>query len=203
MRCLIVHAHPDPQSYSAALADRAVTGLTAAGHDVDTIDLYDLHAHGYDPCLSEAEHINYYTIGEAHPDPMVADHIERLTSTEALIFIYPTWWAGLPAILKGWLDRTFLPEVSFTLSGPEGNQTVRPNLTGVRRLVGITTYGSGRTEVTLLGDAGRRTIKRSVRMVCGPRCRTKWLGLNRLDTADDATRAHFLAKVETEMAGLR
>jgi putative NADPH-quinone reductase len=202
MRCLVVHAHPDPDSYSAALRQRVVSGLTTAGHDVELIDLYALHAQGYDPCLNEAEHVDYLTIGDDHPDPMVAGHIEQLRWAEALIFVYPTWWAGLPAILKGWLDRTFLPGVSFTLSGPAGKETVRPGLTNVGHVVGVTTYGSGRLEVALLGDAGRRTITRSVRLVCGRRCRTSWFGLNRLDTADDRARADFLDRVEAGLGNL-
>ena len=200
MRCLVVHAHPDPDSYSTALRTRAVAGLTAGGHEVEVIDLYGI---GYDPCLTEAEHVDYFTIGADHPDPVVAAHIEQLLRAEALVFVYPTWWSGLPAILKGWLDRTFLPGVSFVLAGPEGREVVRPNLTSVRRLVGITTYGSKRLDVTVLGDAGRRTIARSVRLVCAPRCRTTWLGLNQLDTAEETTRLDFLDRVEATMADLR
>lgn len=200
MRCLVVHAHPDPASFSTALRERAVTGLERAGHQVDVIDLY---GEGYRPCLSEAEHIGYETIGADHPDPVVRAHIELVLAAEALIFVYPTWWSGVPAIMKGWLERTFLPGVSFTLTpGDDGKAVVKPNLQQVRRVVGITTYGSKRLEVRLLGDGGRRTVTRTVRVLCHPRCRTSWLGMHSLDTSSDEARAAFLDRVESTMGGL-
>ena len=201
MRCLVVHAHPDPDSFSTALRERAVESLTEAGHHVDVIDLYRL---GFDPCLTEQEHVDYFSIGADHPDPMVAGHIDQLLAADMLVFVYPTWWSGLPAIMKGWLDRTLLPGVAFTLTaGADGNEVVRPNLTNVRRLVGITTYGSSRAQVRLLGDAGRRTVTRTVRLVCAKRCRSKWLGLHRLDTLTPEEREAFLERVGTTLGAMR
>jgi len=200
MRCLVVHAHPDPESYSAALRDRAVAALTGSGHHVDVLDLY---ATGFDPNLSRAEHERYDTIAADHPDPVVTAHIQAVRAADTLVFVYPTWWSGLPAMLKGWLDRTLLPGVAFTLSGePGGPKVVTPALDNITRLVGITTYGSGRTEVRLLGDAGRRTVTRTVRLVCARRCRTTWLGLHRLDTSTDGQRARFLDRVDATLRGL-
>lgn len=196
-RCLVVHAHPNPESFNTAVRDRAVETLETAGHTVDLIDLYAI---GYRPCMSEREHLDYYTDGTAHPDPVVANHIERLLAAEALIFIYPTWWSGLPAILKGWLDRTLLPEVAFTLEpGPDHRAVVSPNLHNITRLIGITTYGSKRLEVQLLGDAGRRTVTRTVRLVCARRCKSTWLALHQLDTRTETERVAFLDRVEAEL----
>ncbi len=202
MNCLVIHAHPDPESFNTAIRERAVAALERAGHQVDVIDLYGT---GYDPAMSEREHVDYYTNGLDHPDATVAEHIEQLTRAQMLVFIYPTWWSGLPAIMKGWLDRTFLPEVAFTLGDPSADSAdakaeVRPNLTNGTRLVGITTYGSKRSDVALLGDAGRRTVTRTVRLVCAKRCRTTWLGLHQLDTTTAETRAAFLDRVEAKLA---
>jgi putative NADPH-quinone reductase len=203
---LVVHAHPDPDSFSAALRARAEAGLTRAGHQVTVLDLYRL---GYNPTLSAEELRSYESLGgptgATHPDPMVADHLELLGQAQALVFVYPTWWQGLPAMLKGWLDRTLLPGVAFTLdrSDPSAPVKVRPGLTNVRRLVGITTYGSGPLEVRLLGDGGRRTVTRSVRLLCHRRCRTTWLGLHRLDTVGPDRRAAFLDQVDDAMSALR
>ncbi len=213
-RCLVVHAHPDPDSFSAAVRDRAVAALRRADNEVELIDLYRPR---YQPAMTEAEHVGYYDIGRDHPDPMAAAHIEAIQKADTLVFIYPTWWAGLPAVMKGWLDRTLLPDVAFTLSGAPAEGTgsgdndgdeqpsgaVTPALTNITRIVGITTYGSGRGEVLLLGDAGRRTITRTVRLVCSRRCRTTWLGLHRLDTATAEQRAQFLERVDTKLGTLR
>lgn len=195
--CLVVHAHPDPESFSTAIRERAVATLQQAGHQVEVIDLYGI---GYQPSMSEQEHIDYYTNGAAHPDPVVADHIESLQRADLIIFIYPTWWSGIPAILKGWLDRTLLPDVAFTLTpGADGKAAVAPNLTNIRRLIGITTYGSKRSDVALLGDAGRRTIARTVRLVCAKRSRTTWIGLHQLDTRSTEERVEFLNHIETKL----
>ena len=53
------------------------------------------------------------------------------------MFVYPTWWSGLPAILKGWLERVMVPGVGFTFDSRTGK--VKPGLTHVRRIVGIST----------------------------------------------------------------
>lgn len=207
MRCLVVHAHPDPRSFSGELCRRTVAGLTTAGHEIDVIDLY---GDDYDPCMTADEHERYLRIGAdggaGHPDAVVRDHIERLQVADALVFVYPTWWSGLPAIMKGWLERTLLPGVAFTLTpaaaGVGGRTTVRANLGRVRRLIGVTTYGSRRLDVVALGDGGRRTISRTVRVLCHRRCRTAWLGLHSLDTASEQERMDFLDRVESTMAGL-
>ena len=184
-----MHAHPDPDSYSTALRTRAVAALEAAGNEVEIIDLYGI---GFDPNLSSSEHEGYDTIAADHPDPVVAAHIEAVRAAHALVFI-----------LKGWLDRTLLPGVAFTLSpGGDGSTRVTPALDNITRLVGITTYGSGRADVLLLGDAGRRTVTRTVRLVCARRCRTTWLGLHRLDTASVEERVRFLDRVDTKLRGL-
>lgn len=206
--CLVIHAHPDPDSFSAAIRDRAVAALTRAGHEVELIDLYRPR---YEPAMTEQEHLDYYSIGNDHPDPVTEAHIEAIKQAKMLVFIYPTWWSGLPAVMKGWLDRTLLPDVAFTLTGAddvdggvdsEPSGTVAPALTNITRIVGITTYGSGKTEVRLLGDAGRRTITRTVRLVCARRCRTTWLGLHRLDTSTPGQRAQFLEQVDAKLGTL-
>src|SRR4051794_8760684 len=111
MRCLVVYAHPVATSYCAALRDRALQALNAAGHDTRLLDLY---AEGFDPVLSRQERLDYHTAG-LNQKP-VQSHVDQLKWAEALIFVYPTWWYGLPAILKGWFDRVWLPHVTFMLS---------------------------------------------------------------------------------------
>ncbi len=195
MRCLVVFAHPDPESFGRALLDATVAGLIEGGHHVDVLDLAALD---FDPCLSEHELENYFTIGNDHPH--LADHIELVKTADALVFVYPTWWSGLPALAKGWLDRILLPGVAFSLD--ERTQRIKPALNGVRHLVGVTTYGSPRWLVAALGDSGRRTIMRTVRLICPLRCRRTWLGIYQLDTSSEADRAAFLQRVQATMAGL-
>lgn len=197
MRCLVIHAHPDPSSFSSALRDAATEGLRSSGHHVDVLDLYQS---GYEATMSGVEHREYYSVAADHPDRQVAEHIKLLQQAEALIFVYPTWWSGLPAIMKGWLDRTFLPDVAFSLD--EKTNKVKPELTNIRMLVGITTTGSPRWFVHGVGNAGRRTIHRTVRLICHPLTRRKWLSMYALDTSSPEDREAFLSKVSLSMKAL-
>lgn len=197
MRFLVVFANPDPASFGAAILQAAVTGLERGGHDVDVIDL---DRSGYEPCLSAEELRGYDTLAAAHPDAEVATHIDLLRNAEGLVFVYPTFWGGMPAIMKGWVDRTLLPGVAFAFD-PDSRR-IRGRLTHLRHLIGITTYGSPRSYRWLVGDAGRRLVRRVIRFSCGARCRSRWLSLDGLDGRQQSDRADFLREVELTMAEL-
>lgn len=196
MLALVVIAHPSADSFCQALAARAVSGLRAAGHEVEVLDLY---AAGVTPAMSAAERHAYDT-DDPILDPTIAAHAALVADAEVLVFVYPTWWSGLPAILKGWLERVMVPGIGFVF---DSKGRVRPGLGQVRRIVGITTYGSSRRYIRLVNDNGRRTITRALRMSCGWRAKPMWLGLHSIDTSTDAQRQAFAARVEAAMTGLR
>lgn len=197
MLALVVVAHPSADSYCRALAARAEAGLRSAGHEVVVLDLYDT---GFRTAMTADERRAYH--GDSPIlDPMVAEHAALVGRAEAIVFVYPTWWSGLPAILKGWLERVLVPGVGFVLD--ERTNKVRPGLGQMRRLVGISTYGSPRWYVRVVNDNGRRIISRALRMSCGLRVRTTWLGLYAIDTSTETRRSEFLVRVERQMAELR
>ena len=196
MRVLVIHAHPEPTSFNRALADTAVSSLHEAGHHVDLIDLY---AEGYQPAMTEAERRAYETDTPVI-DAAVAAHAQLVRRAEALVFVYPTWWSTLPAMLKGWMERTLVMGVAFELDAR--TQRVHPLLTGVRTIVGVTTYGSPRRYVRVVNDNGRRTLTRSLRGCTGLRTRTRWLGMYQLDTSTAAQREQFLESVRRTMRSL-
>lgn len=197
MQVLVVHAHPEPQSFNHALAHAAVSALRDAGHDVDVIDLY---GSGYQPAMSEAERRSYES-DQPVIDPVVAEHARLVRRAETLVFVYPTWWSSLPAMLKGWMERTLVMGVAFELD--ERTQRVKPLLTGVRNIVGVSTYGSPQRYVRVVNDNGRRTLTRALRGCTGLRTRTRWLGMYELDTSTEAQRHDFLARVKRTMETLR
>lgn len=197
MHAAVVLAHPRADSYAHALAQRAVDGLQVAGHRVDVIDLY---AEGFRAAMSEAEREAYHG-DEPILDPLVQASADLIRSVDALIFVYPTWWSGLPAILKGWMDRVMVPGVGFTFDERTGK--VRPGLTNVRHLIGISTYGSPKSAVRVINDNGRRTIMRALRLSCGFGVRTHWHGLYAIDASTLEQRAEFAAQVERSMTELR
>jgi len=195
MRCLVVYAHPVESSYCAALRTRVVDTLRASGHEVRVLDLY---ADGFDPVLSRQERLDYHTPGRN--ERLVGPHLEALRWTQALIFIYPTWWYGLPAILKGWLDRVWVPHVTFTMQLPD--QPIRGLMQNIERLAVVTTSGASRLWLMMVGNPGRRTILRGVRALCHRRCRTEWLAHYDIDRSTARSRVAFLDRVEQAFARL-
>lgn len=195
MDVLMITAHPNEDSYHHAVAAAAQRGLRRAGHDVTRLDLYAL---GFRPEMSQEERAAYH---EEEPliEPMTAEHAALAQRVDAMVFVYPTWWSGPPAVLKGWLDRVLVTGVAFRFDD-EGK--VQPALTNVRRIVGISTYGASRAQVKLLTDGGRRVIARALRLSCGWRTWSSWLGLYSIDTSDEARRTAFLERVERSMSRL-
>ncbi|MGB8260830.1 MAG: NAD(P)H-dependent oxidoreductase [Terracidiphilus sp.] len=117
MNVLIVFAHPERKSFNGALFDTAVDTLQAAGHTVVTSDLYAMH---FDPSSSRANFTackdpDYFKpqVEELHAtgtggfSPELEAEIRKLEAADLVIFQFPLWWFGLPAILKGWVDRVF------------------------------------------------------------------------------------------------
>ena len=159
---------------------------------------HTLNALDFRATMSVDDHVAYH--GD-HPaiDPMVAEHGALVGRVDALVFVYPTWWSSLPAMLKGWLERVMVPGVAFVFNA---NGKVRPGLTNVRHIVGISTYGSPRSYVRLINDNGRRTLTRALRLNTGLRTRTSWLGLYAIDGATPTQRTEFLDRVEQRMRSL-
>lgn len=196
MRALVVYAHPSPDSLTHALYATATAALASAGHEVVGVDLY---AEELVPAMDEAERRAYHS---DHPilDPTVARHADLVRWADALVFVYPTWWMGVPAVLKGWLERVLVPGVALHVH-PVTRRVVS-DLGSIQRVVGITTYGSSWLAVRLVHDGGRRTVLRALRMLCGPRCRTSWLALYSIDRTTFDDRARFLARVEQRLQRL-
>lgn len=196
MSVILVVAHPCSDSFTAELADAARRGLEAAGHKVLTLDLYGL---GFRAAM-DLDDLTAYR-AEAPPlDPLAREHGELVRDADALVFVYPTWWSGLPAVLKGWMDRVLVPGVAFEF---DGDGKVRPAMRHIRRIVGVSTYGSPWSYVKLVNDNGRRTLMRALRLACGLHTATTWLGLYSTDTIGDNERKAFLDRVQHTMSRLR
>jgi putative NADPH-quinone reductase len=88
--------------------------------------------------------------------------------------------------------------VAYTL--PPGAARVRPLLRNLRRLVVVTTHGSPKRINVVEGEPGKHLVGRQLRALCHPLARTRWLALYGMDTAAEAERRAFLARVERRLA---
>src|SRR5262249_2800641 len=118
LNVLIVYAHPEPRSFNGAMKDVAVETLRGAGHEIVVSDLYamdfnpmagprDAAGGRVDPDFFslQKEQTAAYEAGTLAQD--IGAEIEKLKWSDLVIFQFPIWWFGMPAILKGWADRVF------------------------------------------------------------------------------------------------
>lgn len=166
---MIVHAHPAADSLNRALVAAAITGL--AGSDA---------AHAPSPPISASLYDG--------DDPTADD----LRAVETLVFVYPTWWGGPPAMLLDWIERRLGPWIDGAPSEPSP-------LSSVRRLAAVTTHGSPRLLNRVTGEPGRRLLATSVRSLCAPGCRWQWIAYYGVDADDDVSRADFVAQVPADL----
>ncbi|MCI4626643.1 MAG: NAD(P)H-dependent oxidoreductase [Candidatus Magnetoovum sp. WYHC-5] len=111
MRQLIVYTHPNPKSFNHAIMESLVSELTANGEDVQVRNLYEI---GFDPVL-KGEDFVLIKSGSIAPD--VAMEQGYIKWADIITFIYPVWWTGLPAMLKGYIDRVFSFGFAYTVDG--------------------------------------------------------------------------------------
>lgn len=192
MRVLYVYCHPLDDSFHAAIRHDALAGLADAGHSVDLLDLY---AEGFDPVLTAVRRRDYHDPTRNRANNRA--YVDRLMAAEALVIQFPTWSFGPPAMLKGWFDRMFGPGIAMDLSDPG---RVKPLLTHITRISGISTYGRPRWQAIAMADPPRKVITRYLPWFTGSRARVRYHALYHMNTATAARRARFLAKVRQEMA---
>lgn len=103
-KILIINANPDPESFNKAIAETYLESAKISGAEVKAIHLGELN---FNPNLQ----FGYRKRTDLESDLLEA--IELIKWSEHIVWIYPIWWIGYPAILKGFIDRTFLPNIFF------------------------------------------------------------------------------------------
>lgn len=123
MKALIVHAHPEPRSFTAAMKDVAVDELAAQGHSVEVSDLYamkfDPVAKGSDfPARRNSDYL-VYALEQRHAHEtgsLAADiraELDKLLRADLIVLSFPLFWFSVPAILKGWIDRVLISGLCY------------------------------------------------------------------------------------------
>ena len=110
MKALIVICHPKPGSFNHAVLKTVSSELQEAGAEYRVADLY---ADGFTPILTRQEWECYEDTKEN--TCAIGEQVDNVLWCDTLIFVYPTWWFGPPAMLKGWLDRVLVPGVAFSM----------------------------------------------------------------------------------------
>ncbi|MGV9011392.1 MAG: NAD(P)H-dependent oxidoreductase [Flavobacteriales bacterium] len=103
-KILIINGHPDKESFCNALAEAYKRGALRSGAELKEISVASLH---FNPNLQ----FGYRKRTELEPD--LLDSWEKIKWADHLVWVYPVWWASLPATLKGFIDRLFLPGLAF------------------------------------------------------------------------------------------
>lgn len=171
MKCLVVVAHPFTDSACHAMARSAIEALLEAGHEVQIEDLYQT---GFSPSLTVSERQSYY--GPAFDSTAVQAQVERLLAAESLVLVFPTWWFGFPAILKGWFDRVWAPGIAYDHASDLG--PIKPRLHNLRKTLAITTLGSPWwVDRLVLWQPVRRVLKTALLGTCAPACKFEMLSL--------------------------
>jgi putative NADPH-quinone reductase len=194
MRVLLV-VDPIRDEFVRDVAAAAVGGLEAGGHPVDVVDLV---AERFPPVMSSADRRAYFT-DEPLVCPQAAASADLIRGADALVLVYPTTMSTVTPGIKGWIERTFVPGVAFTIGDRTG---AKRGMSNIRRLVGVATYDDSRWDVVRHGDNGRRLIQRNVRLCGGLRTRSSWLAMYDVANATDADRTSFLARVGREMGAM-
>ena len=194
MHVLMIYAHPRADSLSAALCDAAKAALESAGHSVE---LRDLYAEGFQPALTAEERGAYHDTDNNLVG--IEDHVASLKRAEALLLVHPTWWYGMPAMLKGWFDRVWAPGVAFRI----GDGAIEPLLTNIKRIGVVTTYGSPTWLLWYIGRIDRKLIGRGLRRLCAKNCRVEWVTLTRMDQRTRPECEAFVHRVSAHFSSWR
>jgi NAD(P)H dehydrogenase (quinone) len=145
---LIVYAHHEPTSFNAAMVSHATSVLTEAGHSVRLSDLYAIE---FNPV---SDRRNFTTVANAERLDQqaeerhaalnggfaddIAEEMSKVAWSDLIIFQFPLWWMGMPAIMKGWIDRVFALKFAYG----DGRWFERGWLAGKQAMLALTVGGS-------------------------------------------------------------
>ncbi|MDO9234819.1 MAG: NAD(P)H-dependent oxidoreductase [Aquabacterium sp.] len=153
---LIILGHPAADSFGGAIAQSYLKGAQEAGHQAKLLTLNQLQ---FDPVM----HQGYK--GSQTLEPSLQAAQADLQWAQEIVFIFPLWWGGMPALLKGFLDRTLLPGFAFKYE-PKG-KGLTPMLTGRTARLIITMDTPRWIDRWLYGSPVVRQFKYPILRFCG------------------------------------
>ena len=190
MNILMVKSHPLAKSLCSTFTEQIRSKLTAMGHQVVLEDLYEDQ---FNPVLSQDERKSYYA--KKYDSSSVEKEIQRLAEADALVLVFPTWWFGFPAVLKGWFDRVWAPTVAYDHADDYG--PIKPGLTKLKRAFVVTTLGAPWwVDFLILRRPLKRIIKHALLGACTRNCRLKYLSFYKCEKIGDRRMHSFHKKID-------
>ena len=194
MKCLVVTTHPLSNSLCRHLTDGVVNQLVRMHHEVTVEDLY---AKQFDPVLTIEERKSYYK--ESYDSSQVTEEIKRLQEAEALVLLFPIWWFGFPAILKGWFDRVWAPGIAYDHADDFG--PIKPRLNNLKKVLVVTTLGAPWwIDRFVMRQPVKRVIKIALLKACAAKSRLQYLSLYNSEKLNAKSIEQFKRRIETSLA---
>lgn len=181
---LIINGHPDNKSYCAALANKYRKGAELSGADCKLINLTELK---FSPILK----YGYRKRTDLEPDLIEARKL--ILEAKHLVFVYPNWWGTIPALLKGFIDRVFLPGFAFEYQ--EKSPLPKKLLKGKTARLIVTTDTPSWYYSLVYRKPGHNSMKKSILHFCGVKP-VKITSLGPVKNSTDTKRKNWLQQIE-------
>jgi putative NADPH-quinone reductase len=183
MKILVINGHPDPESFCSALSRAYLEGAASQSAEIRTIDLSQI---SFDPILK----YGYRKRTGLEEDLVKAQEFIRWA--DHLVIVYPTWWGTMPAVLKGFFDRVFLPGFAFKFR--ENSALWDKLLTGRSAHLIVTMDTPSWYNRLIYRHAGHQVMKRNILNFCGIKP-VRLTEINRVNSSSAEQRAEWLDKV--------
>lgn len=192
MKCLVVVSHPLKESLCHYLTAQTIEHLESKGYQVTLLDLYKSK---FSPLLTTQERETYYQ--PYFDDSSLEQEIHQLKQAESLILVFPTWWFGFPAILKGWFDRVWAPGHAYNHASDLG--AITPCLDNLQEVKVITILGSPWwVDKLILWQPVKRVLKIALLGACTKGCKFKMLSFYKSESASTSRVESFVQKIKAK-----
>jgi NAD(P)H dehydrogenase (quinone) len=183
MNHLLIISHPRKTSLNHSILQTAVEGLQKGGHNVEVRDLYEI---GFQPLLGA----NMADLLGTNDEKVIQEQ-EYLIWADVVTFIYPIWWTGMPAMMKGYIERVFSYEFAYKYENG-----IQLGLLKGKKAVIINTQGKSLLEYEASGmqEALRLTSDKGIFEYCGFEV-LYHIFLDSVDRADQETRENWLKQI--------
>ncbi|MFO7879673.1 MAG: NAD(P)H-dependent oxidoreductase [Bacteroidota bacterium] len=184
MNTLIIYAHYKEPSFNSAIRDVLAESFHDKGNEVIMRDLYNIK---FNPVLSRKD---LESIDEERYPTEITEEQKFIKRAELIVFVYPIWWSGMPAMLKGYIERVFLEGFAFKTK----NGKARPLLTDKKVMLFNTTGSTEFFNTQKQRDALNEITEKCIFEFCGMEI-INHTYFHAVQDVDEDTRKAMLAKV--------